>query len=76
MTLYIHHKHAYKRTHILKVCGPSLIDQNNVAAVTFSPGTDQLYIYIGVSLLLMCRSLLLFGPGALLLCVALTKKTQ
>lgn len=47
-------------THTLKVCSPPLIDQNNVAAVTFSLGRNylsclclslsHLYVHIGVSL--------------------------
>lgn len=63
MTWCIHHKHAYKHTHMLKVCGPSLIDQNNVAAVTFSPGTDHLpclrliATFILVSLCFWCVAL-------------------
>lgn len=68
--------HANTHTHTMKVCGPSLIDQNNVAAVTFSLGRNylprlclslsQLYVHVGLPVFLMCLSFLPFGPAALL----------
>lgn len=62
---------SHARTHTLKVCGPSLIDQNNVAAMAFSPARDlcccnpslcHLRSYWSF-LFMMCPSPLLFGPA-------------
>lgn len=63
--------HTHAQTHTLKVCGPSLIDQNNVAAMAFNPARDLCCCNPSLChlrsswsfLFMMCPSPPLFGPA-------------